>query len=152
MSNLRIGVYAGSFNPFHNGHLNILKQAEKVFNFMVIATGVNPKKKYIPKESLPDCITRMYKTFTYDGLLTDALKSIANEYLLDLKDITLVRGLRSEYDLNSEQNLRKYLKSMYPELKVVYFLCDGEFEHISSSDLRDMKDVAPEEYLKYIPK
>lgn len=151
MSNVKkLGVYAGTFSPFHVGHMNILLQAEKMFDKVIVATGVNPKKVGVAKEPLPESIRYVYDVFNYDGLLTDALKKIAVKYDIEPKDVVLVRGLRSEYDLNSEQNLRKYLKSMYPELRVVYFLCDGQYEHISSSDLRDMKAIAPDEYKKYV--
>ena len=39
----KIAIYAGSFNPFHIGHLNIVKKAEKIFGEgnVLIAIGVN---------------------------------------------------------------------------------------------------------------
>ena len=39
-----IAIYPGSFYPFHKGHLNILKKAEKIFDKVIIAVGKNPDK------------------------------------------------------------------------------------------------------------
>ena len=41
---MRLGIYAGSFNPFHKGHYNILCKAEKIFDRVIIARGINPDK------------------------------------------------------------------------------------------------------------
>ena len=48
-----IAVYAGSFNPFHRGHYNILIKAEQIFDKVIIARGINPEKNNKnPKMSL----------------------------------------------------------------------------------------------------
>jgi len=39
----KIGVFAGSFNPFHKGHYNVLQKAEKLFDKVIIAFGKNPR-------------------------------------------------------------------------------------------------------------
>ena len=41
---ISIGLYVGSFNPFHNGHLNILEKAEKIFDKVIVAKGQNGSK------------------------------------------------------------------------------------------------------------
>lgn len=142
---MKIGVYAGSFNPFHLGHLDIYNQAKKQFDLVILSVGKNPAKDFddrdIPIIMGIDCV-RVYK-----GFLSDELKQIAKEYK---SDVTLVRGLRNIYDLNAEQNMLAFVRAMYPELKVVYFLSDPKYQHISSSALRDIRKFSEEEYQKYI--
>ena len=41
---MKVGVYAGSFNPFHRGHYDILVKAEKIFDKVIVARGINPEK------------------------------------------------------------------------------------------------------------
>lgn len=123
----KIGVYAGSFNPFHVGHLNILEKAEKIFDKVIIARGKNPEKKGL-LSPLPLTIQNRQIAF-YDGLLTDYLNSI--KY-----DVTLIRGLRNITDLQAELTQYRFLQDLDPEIKVVSIFCDNEFEYISSSAIR----------------
>ena len=53
--------YAGSFDPFTNGHLHVIKRAAKIFDRVVIGVGVNPTKK------------RTYKLAVIASLIKDVL-------------------------------------------------------------------------------
>lgn len=143
---MKIGVYAGSFNPFHKGHLDILRQAEKLFDLVILAVGDNPEKVGNRREAIPKGITK--HVIVYHGLLTDTLKEIANEWVAD---VTLIRGLRDGDDLSYERNQIAYMKDMMPGLNVVYFVCDKQYEHVSSRSLRDLRKFSEHEYKKYLP-
>jgi pantetheine-phosphate adenylyltransferase len=148
MNKRRIGVYAGSFNPFHVGHWDIYNQAKKQFDLTILAIGKNPEKsKNEIENEIP--INGIEVVSYYKGLLSDELKQIASDYK---EDVTLIRGLRNVYDLGEEQNLMAFVRSMYPELKVVYFLSRPEYQHISSRALRDILKFSSEEYQKYLVK
>ncbi len=141
----KIGIYAGSFNPFHVGHLNVLQQAEKIFDKVVVAFGTNPDKEETVAV-VPTAIQDR-ECVVYTGLLPDLLKKYESMGC----EVTLVRGLRNEYDLNYEQNLIQYVKDMMPSLKVVLLLCDREFNHVSSSNIRSLikcgADVESSQYI-----
>ena len=142
----RVGVYAGSFNPLHNGHLNILQKAEQIFDKVVLAQGVNPEKE----EALTD-ITRQRKlkyhqTEKFTGLLTNYLSQKEKEC-----DITLIRGLRNGDDLDYEVNQLRFMEDMKPGLKVVFIRCDKQFEHISSSAIRNLEKIEKGLGSKYMP-
>lgn len=146
----KLGLYAGSFSPFHVGHMDIVKQALNVFDKVLIAKGKNPEKAgQVERYPMP------YSSFTpyigplmvvnFSGLLTDYIQLMEKEGY----DVTLVRGLRNGADLEYEQNMLAFLKDMYPKIKVVAFYCDPKFRHISSSALRNIETIAPEEFKKY---
>lgn len=42
---MKIGFYAGSFNPFTNGHLHVVTKASMLFDKVIVGIGVNPEKK-----------------------------------------------------------------------------------------------------------
>ena len=146
----RIGIYAGSFNPFHVGHANILHQAQGLFDEVIIALGRNPSKDGIEKEPFPvgHPILGKARVVEFTGLLSDYLNSVdmANE---DAK-IFLIRGLRNGDDLQMEQNQLQFIKEMYAGLNVAFFICERKFEHISSSSLRALRKVSEKEYEKYV--
>jgi pantetheine-phosphate adenylyltransferase len=127
---VNIGVYAGSFNPFHKGHENILKKAECIFDKVIIAKGKNTAKNTNIYD-LPDAL-KYHQKIEFDGLLTDMINDL--QY-----DVTLVRGLRNSTDLQYEQNQYHFLKDMKPNIKIVNIFCDKEYEHISSSAIRSLE-------------
>ena len=88
---MKIGVYAGSFNPFHKGHYNILCKAEKIFDKVIIARGINPEKNNV-LVPLPKILDDR-PVLSYNGLLTDFMTSLEEE------NVTLIRGLRNSVDL-----------------------------------------------------
>jgi pantetheine-phosphate adenylyltransferase len=142
----RIGIYPGSFNPFHTGHLDIVRQASKVFDKVIVVRAVNPEKKASDIKMPFMFLNEMgVSCTTHEGLVTDFIKS----YEAHANDVTLVRGLRSGNDLAYEQNLVAFMRQMHPYLKVVFFLCDPKFQHISSSALRGIRQFSEDEYKKY---
>ena len=85
MLNKKLGVYAGSFQPFHLGHLNILEKAEQIFDQVIIARGINPSKisqSNIQQElDQPDTHNYLGRDFyTFTGFLTDFITSLESEY------------------------------------------------------------------------
>jgi len=147
---MNIGIYAGSFCPFHRGHFDILVQSEKVFRKVIIGIGNNPEKHYEGREELPRIISDGREIIRYEGLLTDLIKN------LQVKNPTntyhLIRGLRNGHDLEYEQNQISFMRSMYINLNVVFFICNPIYQHISSTALRAIRKFSQEEYEKYIVK
>lgn len=149
---MKVGIYCGSFNPFHLGHLSVVKQAIEIFPKLIIAKGINPAKKQI-KDAYP-LPSQFLTTFrhdidvvvdSYDTLLVDYIKKLELEY-----DVTVVRGLRNGADLEYEQNIVAFLRGMHPQIKIVAFYCDPAYRHISSSALRDIGHFSESEYKKYV--
>jgi pantetheine-phosphate adenylyltransferase len=142
----RIGLYPGSFNPFHIGHLDIVRQAQKVFDEVVVVRANNPEKSACTTELPEKFFLEMNVGVSYqDGLVTDCVKSWEKHGA----DVTLIRGLRSGADLAYEQNLVAFMRNMHPEIKVVFFLCDPKYQHVSSSALRGIRQFSEAEYRKY---
>ena len=125
-----IAVFAGSFNPFHKGHFNVLKKAEKLFDKVIVAFGKNPDKS-IRNWPIPQTIGNRQHT-EYHGLLTDHIDSFGY-------DVTVVRGLRNSTDFQYEQNQYRYIQELKPDIKIINIFCDKEFEHISSSGIRTLE-------------
>ncbi len=125
-----IGVFAGSFNPFHKGHYNVLQKAERIFDKVIIAFGKNPEKEVRTWE-LPKVIKNR-QLMEYTGLLTDFVESLPY-------DTIVVRGLRNSTDFQYEQNQYRYIQELKPDIKIINVFCDKEFEHISSSGIRTLE-------------
>lgn len=126
----KIGVFAGSFNPFHKGHFNVLQKAEKIFDKVIIAFGKNTEKGQ-RTWGIPQSVKNR-QVEEYSGLLTDFIQSLGH-------DATVIRGLRNSTDFQYEQNQYRYIQELMPGIKIVNIFCDKEFEHISSSGIRTLE-------------
>jgi pantetheine-phosphate adenylyltransferase len=139
----KIAIYPGSFNPFTIGHLNILEKAEATFGKenVIIAIGKNSSKEESSvdraatiKHNLPS-----RNVEKYDGLLTEYIWEKEKEGY----DVTLIRGLRNGFDLQYETNLLRALQDYKPDLQVIFYLCDKQFDHVSSSLYREAEKGKP---------
>lgn len=135
----RIGIFAGSFNPFHIGHLDILRQAEKQFDAVYLAVGCNPSK--------PDSVSSMkdrasalseklpyHQVCTFSGFMINLVKKLTAENM----DVTIVRGLRTDTDFKKEEADLRASQDLMPELKVLYIVCNKNHEHVSSTVVKHM--------------
>lgn len=122
-----IGVYAGSFNPFHLGHYNILEKAEHIFDKVIIAFGQNPEKNEMQRKR-PNTI-QYYQIEEYSGLVTDLIRQLGY-------DVVLIRGLRNADDFNYEIKQYRYMQDLMQGIKTICLFCDKEYAHISSSGIR----------------
>jgi len=145
----KIGVFTGTFNPFTKGHLNILQQAEKIFDEVIIAIGDNPGKE---KSEIDRLATLK---FQLPGKRVEIFSGFLVNYINDLKkegDITIVRGLRNSSDLLYEINNLRVLSDMDPSVKTVFFVCDRKYEHISSTLVRQMESIQEGSASEYLVK
>lgn len=126
----KIAVFAGSFNPFHKGHNNVLQKAEKIFDKVIIAFGANPDKSE-RTWPIPTSIKNR-QIEHYNGLLTDFIQSLGHE-------VVVIRGLRNSTDFQYEQNQYRYIQELMPGISIINIFCDKEFEHISSSGIRTLE-------------
>lgn len=142
---MSLGIYAGSFNPFHKGHYNILLKAESMFDKVIIARGINPDKS--PSTYPLPNILKDKTIMEYSGLLTDFLNQL---YLVNNVTPILIRGLRNANDFEYELIQYRYFQDLMPEIKVVSLFCDKEYDHISSSGIRTLTKYGEDKVKNYL--
>ncbi len=145
----KIGIYPGSFDPFHKGHLSILLKAESLFDKVIIAVGINPQKDPNDADLRVDNLKKILndrEVLGYQGYLTDFLASLDYE-------TTIIRGLRNGYDLEYELNQLRFIEDMsQTNINLCFIPCDREFSYLSSTALRNMQKIAGQKEGLYLPK
>lgn len=141
-SPLRKAVYGGSFNPFHNGHMDIVKQASALFDEVYVVifrnaekdeynTDTGPIRKALDNEGIKNCHVECSEI-----MLADFCRKKGIGYS--------IRGLRNSMDYAYEENIACANKMLYPGLETVYLR--AKQEGVSSSCLREFlrygKDIS----------
>lgn len=151
MSRVTKAVYAGSFDPFTNGHLDIVKKSLKVFDNLTILIASNREKNRTWNiNDMKDAIQRcMKKEFPNHSWFIDLLEEgFVADYCNKHGARYLVRGLRNQMDFIYEENIAKINKELGSSLETVYFRTNDEI--MSSSMVREFL-FGGKPILKYVP-
>ena len=153
---MKVGFYAGSFDPFTIGHLHIVKSASQMFDRVIVGMGVNVSKgRRYDKEAM---IQAMMETFRQEGL--DNVECVIYDGLtydvaLANGATVLIRGIRNGMDYDYEENLAQ-INYELGGLDTVY-LRAGEYGMVSSSMVyelikrdKDASKYLPTEILKLV--
>lgn len=152
----RKAVYAGSFDPFTNGHLYIVEEASRMFDKVYILVANNTsKKRSTDVNQMAEAIAKtMYDeglfnvcVVVYNGMIADFCMFAGVEYL--------IRGIRNTSDYLYEENIAKINHEINPALKTIYYRAQDDV--ISSSLVRefiafgkDVEEYVPERVLEII--
>lgn len=147
----KIGIYAGTFDPVTNGHLDIIRKASKVFNKVFVSVGVNPEKKgtwFDPQQRVQMIqqatrdIPNVHVT-QFQGLLVNYAKAVGAK--------TIIRGLRGVSDFEYELQIGYANKSLEDDIDTVFFMPNVENSYISSSTFRAIyKETKTFESVKHL--
>jgi pantetheine-phosphate adenylyltransferase len=148
---LKRAIYAGSFDPITNGHIDIIRRGCKVFDKIYVVLMENTKKvplfsveerKRLIEESIAD-LGEKVEVDVYTGLIAD---------YCNLKDTyILIRGLRASMDFEYEFQMATINKHLNEEVESVFFVARNDYTFISSSNIKqvaefggDVSEMVPE--------
>jgi pantetheine-phosphate adenylyltransferase len=133
----RIAIFPGSFDPFTNGHYDIIKRSIGLFDEIIIAIGNNSnKKRYLPVEQMLGIIEDLFKdqkavsAKSYKGLTAEFARTVGAQFLL--------RGLRNTTDFEYENTIAQANRHLNKDLETVFLITSPHLAAISSSIIREI--------------
>ncbi len=132
-------VYPGSFDPFTKAHLSIVRRAASIANELTVLVLRNTNKT--PLLSLEERKALIQEVLWEEGLLNVRVESYDGSLVSYIKrnDIkVLIRGLRDVMDFTYEQRFFDALKSLLPDLEVIYLFSLPQYRYMSSSLAKEM--------------
>jgi len=128
-----IAVFPGSFDPFTNGHVDIVNRASKIFDKVIIAVLSNPAKKTI--FSVEERVELIKKEFVNSerSIVVESFSGLLVHFAIKADARVIVRGLRAISDYDYEAQMALMNKHLYQEVETLFMISKEENSYISSS-------------------
>lgn len=135
-----IGVYAGTFDPVTNGHLDIIARASRLYDVLYVTIFENQaKKKLFTLEERLDFLKEATKGF--DNVIIDSSDLLAVEYAKNVKATVLVRGLRATTDFEYELQMAFTNQFLDEQIEMVFLMTKSQQSFISSSSVKEIASL-----------
>jgi pantetheine-phosphate adenylyltransferase len=152
----RTAVYAGSFDPITNGHVDLVQRSIQVFDRVIVAVAFNPHKDsalFTPAERV-EMIAAVFadsggrvRADSFSGLLVDYMRAVGAK--------VIIRGLRAVADFEYEFQMTMMNRHLNPDIETI-FMMTGEAHFYTSSRLvkevvslgGDVEGLVPEVVLR----
>lgn len=133
---MRTAIYPGSFDPVTNGHLDVMRRAEKLFDKVIVAVAHTPRKTglFTPEERLE----LLRRSMPHAGFQFDSFNGLLTEYAKKVGANIVIRGLRAVADFEFEFQFTLANKSLCPELEFVHLMTGEKNLYTSSSLVREI--------------
>jgi len=130
-------VYPGSFDPLHNGHLDVVTRAAKLFDSLLVAIYETPPKNVLFSteervELFSESVAQLdnVEVAPFKGLVTQLARDVGAGYV--------VRGLRAGYDFESEFEMALMWRHLDPDIDVVCMMSALEYQFLYSSRIKEV--------------
>ena len=149
MEEKRIAVYPGTFDPVTNGHLDIMRRADKLFDQVIVAVALNLKKNPLFRlDKRVNFIKDELKTHSKIQVL--AFDNLLIDFTLSHKAGVIIKGLRAVSDFEFELQMGLMNRNLNNTVETIFMIPSQEFSFLSSSFVKevarhggDVKNLVP---------
>lgn len=151
MSEKKIALFPGSFDPFTKGHEDIVLRGLRVFDEIIISIGYNREKssRYFSIDRMTLYIKKTFEKYPAISVVTYA--ELTAEFARKNNASYLLRGIRNTTDFEYENSISQINRKLFSELESVFLITSPQFAWISSSIIREVHGYGGDvsEFLPY---
>lgn len=133
-----IAIYPGSFDPFTNGHLDLIERSTHLFDKLIVAVLRNEEKR--PLFTVEERQAMLREVLAgYPNVEVDAFDGLLVDFAARKGASVILRGIRAISDYEYELQMALMNRRLHPEIETVFLLASEAYSFISS---RLVKEVA----------
>jgi len=141
---MRRAVFPGSFDPFTNGHLDIIKRSSPLFDEMIIAVLNNDDKRpmfsvqercEMIREVLANVETGNCKP------IVDSFSGLTADFARNCGATAIVRGIRAVSDYEYELRMALMNRRLEPQIETVFLMAGEEYSYVSSTLMKQVFEL-----------
>ncbi len=136
----KVAIYPGTFDPFTNGHLDLIDRGLKIFDRIVIAVAANPGKS--PVFTFEERLEMINATIEghplQDRILVGSFQGLLVDYARSIKADAILRGLRAISDFEYEFQMALMNRKLSTEIETLFLMTGMRWIYISSSIIKEV--------------
>jgi len=133
-------IYPGTFDPVHNGHVDVAGRASKLFDKLIIGIYDSP-----PKNLLFSAEERveMFSNSVMDKKNIDVIpfSGLAVDFAIEVEADFILRGLRAGIDFEVEFEMAHMWRNLFPNIDVVCVMSSLEHQFIHASRIKEVAQL-----------
>ena len=141
-------IFAGTFDPVTNGHLDIARRAAALFDEIIIAVSATGRGLFTVEERMD--MWRQALDSNHSHVEVKLLSGLLVDFARQQNAEVLIRSMRGGTDFDYEFDMALMNRKMAPEIESVYLIAKLEYLYISASRIRevaalgvDVSDLVP---------
>jgi pantetheine-phosphate adenylyltransferase len=141
--NGRLAIYPGSFDPLHNGHVDIILRGAHLFERILVAVLVNAEKS--PLFTDAERVSMIREVFReYPNVEVDTFEGLLVDYARRRRASAIVRGIRAVSDFEYEFQMALMNRHLEPTLETVFMMPAEQYTYLSSRLIKEVFSLGGE--------
>lgn len=135
--NRHIAIYPGSFDPFTNGHMDLVQRGLEIFDTVIIAVARNSEKNSL--FSVAERVA-MISTLVNDNprVKVDSFEGLLVDYVVSKGARVILRGLRAVTDFEFEFQLAQMNHAVCEQVETLFMMTSPDCAYLSSSIVKEV--------------
>ena len=130
-------IYPGTFDPIHNGHIDIAERASKLFDELIFAVAVNSDKS--PLFSVEERIAMIEEaTESLGNVRACSTEKLVADFAKEENAVALIRGLRHVSDFEFEFQMAMMNYHLNSNIASLFMMPDEKYIHLNSTVVKDV--------------
>ena len=141
MTDRRIAICPGTYDPITNGHLDIITRAARVFDRLVVGVVDVQVRKQKPLFDAEERKSMIESAIAENGLGNVEVAVFSNllvDFARDQGATAIVKGLRAISDFEYEFEMNQLNRKLAPEIESVYVIASPDYSFLSSTGVKEM--------------
>ncbi len=136
----KIAIYPGTFDPFTNGHLDLVIRSLNMFDEVIVAIAPSQKKQ--PLFSLEERFSMIRKSLkNFRRVRIEVFDSLLVEYVKSKKGCAIVRGLRAVSDFEYELQMALMNRRLDPKIETVFMMPNEEYSFLTATIVKEISSL-----------
>ena len=134
---MQSAVYPGTFDPFTNGHLDIIHRSARMFDRVIVSVAKNLKKP--PSFSIEERVGFIREALAgVSSVSVEPFDSLLVKFARDQGANVIVRGLRAVSDFEYEFQMALMNRSLDKEVETIFLAPRQEYSYLSSAIVKEV--------------